>query len=93
MGKGVDRSKYPGVLDVLRYPSLKTPPKYELCPIDSGDECMRYDHTSNGKMFVGTSDEKIVLKVKESRVLTAVASLHMAGIRPCRFVGRMRQCQ
>jgi len=75
-GKSVKRSEYLDVLDVLRHPSLKTPPRYELCPIDPESECMRYDHTSDRKefFFLGTSDKEESAKGKKDQ------SAHRSGI-------------
>ena len=75
IGRSVERDRYPNVLDALRHPSLKTPPRYELCQIDSGDECARYDHSLDGKMFcVGTSDEEGSVKGKRDQ------TAHCSGI-------------
>ena len=71
----MERDRYPNVLDALRHPSLKTPPRYELCQIDSGDERARYDHSLDGKMFcVGTSDEEDSAKGKRDQ------GAHRSGI-------------
>jgi len=78
IGRSVERDRYPNVLDALRHPSLKTPPRYELCQIDSGDEGVRYDHSLDGKMFfVGTSDEEGSVKGKRDQ------SAHRSGIPAC----------
>jgi len=39
--KGKTRNEYPNILHALCHPSLKTPPDYELCSAESGDEYMR----------------------------------------------------
>jgi len=78
IGKGMEQDRYPNVLDALCHPSLKTPPRYELCHIDSGDECIRYNHNSNEMMFfVGTSDEEDSVRGKRDQ------SAHRSGISSC----------
>jgi len=78
IGKGMEQNRYPNVLDALRHSSLKTPPRYELCQIDSGDECICYDHNSDEKMFfVGTSDEEDSVRGKRDQ------SAHRSGISSC----------
>jgi len=76
--KDVKQNKYPNVFHTLRHSSLKTPPRYELCQINSGDECIRYDHDLDEKMFfVGTSDEEESVKNKRNQ------SAHRSGISSC----------